>query len=153
MRFLKGILLVVLCCLSCTEVNRSPKPEPFYDQGKMVDIMTDMYLMEGVLSLNRKAFLKASVRPDSFLFKKYKMDSLSYAKNFNYYIDRVDEYQEILEQVSVRLDTIKSTINKEELERSLSTQLLVKEDSIVIDTVNKKQLRIPRNNPSPKVDQ
>lgn len=145
MRFIACFILVIGLLTSCAEVKKSEKPDNFYDQEKMVRITTDMYLMEGVLSTNRKAFLKTAVRPDSFLFKKYRTDSITYAQNFNYYIDRIDEYAIILDKVSERLTAIQKGMNKEELERSLNKNITPKEDSIVLDSVNKKQLRIPKN--------
>jgi hypothetical protein len=145
MRFIACFILVVGLLTSCTNVKKSEKPDNFYDQEKMVRITTDMYLLEGVMSTNRRSFLKTAVRPDSFLFKKYRTDSLTYAQNFNYYIDRIDEYEVILEKVSERLISIQKGMNKEELEQSLNKNLILKEDSIVLDTVNKKQLRVPKS--------
>lgn len=145
MRLVRFFILVSVFFTSCTHVEKSNEPENLYGQEKMVRITTDMYLMEGVLSTNRKAFLKTAIRPDSFLFKKYRTDSLTYAANFNYYIDRIEEYDIILEKVNERLLAIQKNMDKDKLEQELNKNILVREDSIILDTVNKKQLRVPKN--------
>jgi hypothetical protein len=139
-----------MVCSSCTQVKKTEKPDPFYDQGKMVDIMTDMYLMEGVMSSNRKAFLKLAVRPDSFLYKKYTIDSLSYENNFYYYMDRIEKYEVILDQVQLRLEGIKDEFNKVDLEKSISEQESSQNDTIINDTINKKQKRVLKKSLSPQ---
>ncbi|MGB5982799.1 MAG: DUF4296 domain-containing protein [Nonlabens sp.] len=107
----KLILFVALLgFFSCENVEKSPKPDPFFDQDKMSDILTDMYLIEGAQSSNRLAFLNTAIRPDSFLYNKYEMDSLIYQKNFHYYVDHADLYVQLLEQTEKKLVNIKEKV-------------------------------------------
>ncbi len=145
MRQLFYFMVFALLCCCCKQVNKSEKPTPFYDQEKMVSIITDMYLMEGSMSTNRKSFLETSIRPDSFLYKKYRIDSIGYVQNFNYYSDRVEEYEEILNLVEKRLKNIQKDINKIENEPATIEGIKSKNDSILIDSMLQKQLKRPRN--------
>jgi len=144
MRYIVLFLTFILFGTACTEVRRSEKPDPFYDQEKMVEIITDMYLMEGSMSTNRKSFLETSIRPDSFLYKKHRMDSIGYVRNFNYYTDRIDEYEEILNLVEARLDKMKAHIDQKEVEQSILKPDIVAKDSILIDSIAKGLKKLPK---------
>ena len=108
-KFLFYISVVAVFC-ACGDVERTPKPDPFFEKDKMSNILMDMYLIEGSQNSNRRSFLKTAIRPDSFLYKKYKMDSLSYMKNFNYYTDRVEMYNEVLEITQSKLQALEDSI-------------------------------------------
>ncbi|ARN78624.1 hypothetical protein BST97_11845 [Nonlabens spongiae] len=107
------IVIILLALHSCQNIERTEKPDPFFGEDKMSDILVDMYLIEGTQSINRRSFLNTGIKPDSFLYDKYGMDSLSYQKNFYYYADRADEYVQLLELVQTKLEKIKKDVLEE----------------------------------------
>jgi len=113
MKKLFFILLLCICTQSCQNIERSPKPDPFFGEEKMSDILVEMYLIEGAQSSNRRSFLQTGIKPDSFIYGKYDIDSLSYQKNLYYYTDRAEEYVELLELVENKLEKIKQDVINE----------------------------------------
>ena len=73
--------------------------------------MTDVYLVEGSMTSNRKSFIDLGVIPDQYIYEKHKIDSLSFKANFNYYADRVEVFMEILDIVDENLLVIKDSVN------------------------------------------
>lgn len=126
----KSLVIICLIIASCNQVNYTPKPEPFLSKNKMAAIMTDLYLIEGVFSTNQTAFLKTGTLPHKFIYKKHKVDSLIFQKNFAYYADRPEDYQEILEITNQHLEK-----QKEKIENKLLQEREKKENTTVSDSL------------------
>ncbi len=146
------ILIILMTLYSCQNIERTEKPDPFFGEEKMSDILVDMYLIEGAQSSNRRTFLQTGIKPDSFIYAKYNMDSLSYQKNFYYYTDRAEEYVQLLELVETKLEKIKKEV-LEEGERKAEEQRIkdslkreeIKKNSKPLDSailLDKKDLKI-----------
>lgn len=108
MKFYLFIALIFLA--SCSNINHVDRPEDFYGDEKMVEIMTDLYLMEASMTANRTTFASLETLPHDFIYEKYETDSIVFSKNINYYSDRNSKYKEIMEQVQLRLEVIKDTV-------------------------------------------
>lgn len=108
MKFFLYIALIFLA--SCSDINNVERPDDFYGDEKMVEIMTDLYLMEASMTANRTAFTSLEMLPHDFIYEKYKTDSIVFSKNLNYYADRNSKYKEIMEQVQLKLEVIKDTV-------------------------------------------
>ncbi|MBF4986019.1 DUF4296 domain-containing protein [Nonlabens mediterrranea] len=133
MRKLIAILLVITIG-ACSGIERTPKPDPFFDTEKMASIMTDVYLIEGSMTSNRKSFVDLGVVPDQYIYSKHGIDSISFKNNFNYYADRVEEYIEVLELVEKRLLVVKDSVT---LRQSNSKKDIQKIDSISKSKIDK----------------
>ncbi|EAS20371.1 hypothetical protein BBFL7_01256 [Flavobacteria bacterium BBFL7] len=133
MRKLIAILLVTIIG-ACSGIERTPKPDPFFDTEKMASIMTDVYLIEGSMTSNRKSFVDLGVVPDQYIYSKHGIDSISFKNNFNYYADRVEEYIEVLELVEKRLLVVKDSVT---LRQSNSKKDIQKIDSISKSKIDK----------------
>ncbi|MGB3590665.1 MAG: DUF4296 domain-containing protein [Nonlabens sp.] len=105
-----SLIVLLLLFTACSHIELAPKPDDFYDTEKMAAILTDLYLIDGSLQTNRRAFLNTRTRPDSFIYRKHGIDSLTYAQNFNYYTDRTTEYLEVIEQVVKNVEVIQAGI-------------------------------------------
>ncbi len=107
----KSILFILLIVLSaCDSITSTPKPDEFYGDEKMADILTDLYLMESAMTTSRGQFTELQVFPDSLIYSKYDTDSLTFADNLYYYSDRVEEYNLLMDKVLVRLDVLKDSV-------------------------------------------
>jgi hypothetical protein len=98
------ILIVIIVVASCSDVKKTPEPETLYSQEKMAEILYDMYLIDGTLQTNRRAFIDLKVAPDEYLYQNHKIDSVTFAKNLAYYNDRIDQYLEIVENVEEKIN-------------------------------------------------
>ncbi|KQC32619.1 hypothetical protein AAU57_04220 [Nonlabens sp. YIK11] len=95
----------------CQNIEKSPKPDDFYGDDKMIEIMTDLYLMEASMTTNRVTFTDLKVLPHEFIYDKYETDSLTFAENLEYYTDRNDKYLELMEQVKTKMEVLRDTID------------------------------------------
>ncbi len=99
----KTLVILGILVTSCNQVRYSPKPDRFLDKDKMAAVMADIYLIEGALATNQTAFLNTKTLPHKFVYKKHKIDSVTFQKNFAYYADRPEDYEEILKRTNERL--------------------------------------------------
>tara|TARA_R110002012_G_scaffold53046_1_gene136358 strand:+ start:1771 stop:2190 length:420 start_codon:yes stop_codon:yes gene_type:complete len=128
-------LLVILSLLiigACSGIQKSPKPDPFFDTEKMASIMTDVYLIEGSMTSNRKSFVDLGIIPDQYVYQKHGIDSISYKNNFNYYADRVEDFIEVLDLVDVKLLVIKDSVT--------ARQNNVNKDVSQLDSISKNKI-------------
>ena len=123
---------------SCTEIEKTPRPDNFYGDDKMADIMTDLYLMESSMTTNRRNFTDLKMLPNDYIYKKYGTDSVTFKENLYYYSDRHIEYKELMVMVEERLNILKDTVaarQKKQLnesggpEKKLDTTLILDPDN------------------------
>ncbi len=126
-RILQIVLLLTI--FSCAEIEQTPAPDPLYSKEQMATILYDLYLMDGSLQTNRRAFTDLKVAPDQYIYKKYDTDSISFANNLEYYTDRVEEYLEIIEMVEQKVDIKKDSLDAVKKE---TRELKVVSDTLAI---------------------
>ena len=133
MRNIVGTLFVLLIA-SCNQVKYAPKPSPLLDKDAMTAIMTDVYLLDSSFATNQRAYLETGVLPHKFIYKKHKIDSLTFKKNFAYYVDRPEDYREILDRVKMQLE-----LKKKNLQEIMEIEAKQREVNPAIDTIREVQ--------------
>lgn len=104
--FLLGLMLTVSCQDSVVE-----KPDNLIDKDQMVDIIYDLSLLEAIKSSNYSSLESRKIDPNTYIYKKYKIDSLQFAKSDRYYASDIDVYSGIYDKVSKRLESNKNAID------------------------------------------
>lgn len=109
----KVIILVcgVLALIGCNG-NSVEKPNNLIGKDKMVDILYDISLLEAIKNQNINGGL-SSKAGNSYIYKKYKIDSLQFVKSNKYYAANIEEYKKMVEQVKARLTTETAKIEAE----------------------------------------
>lgn len=97
--FIFGILLLVSGCGD----EAVKKPDNLIEKDKMVDIIYDLSLVEAIRSQRPTVFEKNNINPNTYIYKKYGIDSLQFAKSNEYYASDIKGYKKIYEEVSKRL--------------------------------------------------
>ncbi len=103
---MKKILLIAVAFLIVVSCQKSSvkKPDNLIPEEKMVDIIFDLSLLEAVKSQSYNAKGdKMNINPNAFIFSKYKVDSIQFAKSDQYYASDVSNYKKIYEQVNERI--------------------------------------------------
>ena len=80
MKFFLAILSSITLFISCKD-NAISKPDRLIEEDKMVAIFYDLAIIEGMKSQNPSDF--QSFRSNDFIYKKFKIDSLQFAKAQN----------------------------------------------------------------------
>ena len=100
-------LSIVLLLISCQDAVE--KPKNLIDEDKMIDILYDFALLEGIkadYSLNQQ-----SLNPEKFIYKKYKIDSLQFVQSNAYYASDVQHYKEMYQKLNSKIDLKKTAID------------------------------------------
>ncbi|MDP2424403.1 MAG: DUF4296 domain-containing protein [Bacteroidales bacterium] len=109
------ILLLFVFCLACNQED--PLPEYVLDQQKMVEVLVDMQLIEGVLNQQQNVapdvFNMSQIYYDS-LYTKYGISHEILDSSLSYYGRRPKVLEKILEEVITALNKIELDAEQEE---------------------------------------
>lgn len=122
MRKIILFLAIAIVFVSCKE-EVVPKPKQLISQDVMVDIMYDLTILEAIKNQNPASLDTFKINSRAYIFKKYKIDSIQYAKSNIYYASDYNEYKSMFEQISKRLEvktqTVDSLIKKQKKKKSV----------------------------------
>jgi DNA repair ATPase RecN len=137
------IIIVGFLLLSCTSNTILKKPDNLIPKDEMVDLLTDLFIAMNAQN-TKNIDLKRNVDYFPLVFEKYKIDSTQFKESNYYYTSKVDDYDEILNEVQKRLEKLNEFYNKEKkLKDSLETATKKTEDSIKRVERFKKPIRKP----------
>ena len=127
MKKLVFIFTVAILFFSCN-TDLVKKPDNLIDKRKMGDILYDMSLLEALKYQNPNSLYENGINPKTYVFKKYKIDSITYSQNQRYYASDSRKYKKIYKKVIERLDleqkkmndTTKATNASDDVKKSFS---------------------------------
>ena len=70
----------------------------------MVDILYDVSLLQAIEGSMPNKLMEHNIEMDQYIFKKYKIDSVQFAKSNVYYASDYNEYKSMFEQIRKRLE-------------------------------------------------
>ena len=106
------ILFIFFTLASCTSRTIYKKPENLIGKEKMINIWTDLYIAIGAKSLKTKK-LEKNKNYIPLVLEKYKIDSIQFSRSNIYYTSRIEEYEEMFEEVQKRLNDLKNIYDPE----------------------------------------
>jgi Domain of unknown function (DUF4296) len=135
---MKYFFYIAICMLfaGCQDIKRPEKPKDLIPEDTMAALLSEIYLGNAARSIDNKTMRKSGIKIDSFLFKKYNVDSLQFAKSNAYYASDLDAYNAIFQKIERKLETLKN----EESERKLREDSIRKAQKKVNDTTKLKEL-------------
>lgn len=96
-------LFVTIFIVSCSK-NPVPKPDNLLDEKTMVDILYDVSLLQAIEGSMPNKLMEHNIEMDQYIFKKYKIDSVTYRQNQMYYAGDARKFKKIYKKVLERLD-------------------------------------------------
>ncbi|WP_163400574.1 DUF4296 domain-containing protein [Flavobacterium fluviatile] len=105
------IILVVFISVSCKK-ELVKEPENLIEKEKMVDIIYDLSVLDAIKYQQPLSLDSVESNPAKFIFKKYKVDSLQFARSNMYYAADFDTYKEMFDEISARLEKEKKSTEK-----------------------------------------
>lgn len=116
------LLLALQLFAACQNVERPEKPDNLIAEDKLKDILYDVSLINAARDFSRGQLTNAGIEPDTFVYEKYNIDSLQFAKSVAYYSVDFNRYLKIWEDVNLRLevkrDEVDSLIRKKDSVRA-----------------------------------
>lgn len=100
--------LVLLLIVACQSVESPPEPKPLLDQNKMVELISDLIILDATMSVNSNKLEEIKVIPNQFIFQKYALDSAQIAANLRYYNEEISQNKELYAQAKSRVEALKN---------------------------------------------
>ncbi len=102
---IKGIFIVFLLGLVTFSCQKDPvkKPKKFIEEETMISILYDLSLLEAIKSNNPVILEQHQINPHTYIYKKYKIDSLQFVENNLYYAADLKRYKKMYEKVEFQL--------------------------------------------------
>lgn len=103
----KFLVLVMSLVLSSCSKNPVPKPDPLLDDEVMTNILFDIAILQTAEGSMPYRLAENNIKVNTFIYDKYKIDSLTYYQNQKYYAADSKKYKQMFQEVLDRLDRIK----------------------------------------------
>jgi hypothetical protein len=103
MKIYRLAFLLLIFVLACEGKTHIEKPENLIPPDVMEDLLYDMYVANGAVSVENVNKEK-NINYMYFVSQKYQIDSVRFSISNDYYTSQVDEYSKILERVKTRLE-------------------------------------------------
>ncbi len=131
-RHIFSILALVFLVISCQHINKTEKPDNLIPEKKMVDILTELFLVQSARDYNKSKLEKIGVTPDTYIYEKFGIDSLQFEKSSEWYSENYMQYERIYDSVKARVEVMKKRVDSlAEREREIKDSInLAKKDSI-----------------------
>ena len=105
------LLSVLIVIGACSNKNEIPKPAKPIDKAVMENILYDLSLLQALKSYSPGKLTDNSINSKTYIYQKYKIDSLQFVENNKYFASDIDAYKIMFENVSNRLQNEKSKID------------------------------------------
>jgi uncharacterized protein DUF4296 len=134
---------VMVCLTSCYNVNESVVvvPEKLFSKSKMVEVLTDVQLVEAGLSINENRSYEMELKPKYYklVLETHNISLKELKDNINYYQSNPKVMEEIYESVLANLSKLQSEvlIEVEDFENSEDSIALIKDS---LDLISKKTI-------------
>jgi hypothetical protein len=110
MRKAVSFLVISILFLSCKE-EAVEKPDRLIEKRKMVNIMYDLAILEGIKYQNPNSLVTYDISPSQYIYKKYKIDSLQFAQSNVYYASNYEDYKDVFDEIIKRIDDQKRVMD------------------------------------------
>lgn len=121
-----SIIFIVFIGLSCQDVNHMGKPKNLIPEDKMVDILTEMAIVNAARNYNKIMLEQTGIKPDQYIYDKFAIDSVQFEKSNAYYTEKYDDYERVFDKVKDSLQSLKTHFDE-----------LIAEENRVKDSINK----------------
>jgi hypothetical protein len=98
-----GLVFCMIAIFACTN-NPVPKPDRLLDDEVMTDILYDLAILQAIDGSLPNKLTENNLEGKKYIYKKYKIDSITYYQNQRYYAADIKKYKEIYQEVLDRLD-------------------------------------------------
>ncbi len=106
----KWSLIFLILLVSCQNVEEIKKPDSLIPEQKMVEVLTDLAILNSAKNYNRRILEETGLPLKTFLYDKYQIDSLQLAQSTEYYAKNYTQFKKIYDQVKSNLDKMKTDL-------------------------------------------
>src|SRR6478752_8046497 len=110
MKKLLSLFTLIALLVSCNK-DLVEKPDNLIDKKVMGDILYDISILEALKYQNQDSLYTNGINPKTYIYKKYKIDSLQFAKSNAYYAADYREYKKMFDDLNQRVKKEKAAID------------------------------------------
>ncbi|WP_298494207.1 DUF4296 domain-containing protein [uncultured Algibacter sp.] len=110
---LKRFILCVgifFIAVACNKLKGPKKPKNLISKDKMVNILIDAKLITSANSKNKTIMRDSGLDMNTYVYKKYNIDSLQFALSNDYYSFYIEDYEEIYTKLADSLVALKEEL-------------------------------------------
>lgn len=122
-------VLALMLLFSCQDIKKVDRPNDLIPEQKMVEVLTDLSLINSAKNYNRRLLEETGLRPSEFLYQKHNIDSLQLARSTEYYASNPEQIDRIYKQLQNNLEEMRDKleiVTEEEKRIKDSLQLIDK---------------------------
>ena len=97
-----ALVIVSVIMFSCGG-STVEKPERLLSEDEMTNIIYDITMIQAFRSVKPEVLDYNNIKGQEYIFKKYKIDSLTFAQNNAWYTANMDKYEAIQKKVTERI--------------------------------------------------
>ncbi|MFC6098175.1 DUF4296 domain-containing protein [Flavobacterium qiangtangense] len=127
------LFLVVFSSLASCQSDSVEKPDNLIPEDKMIDIIYDLSILQAMRNSNQSVLDSNSINPNTYIYKKYKIDSLQFAKSNQYYAAKsIKEYDQLYQSVNDRIVKNKAAVDTLLAKQKRNDKKLIKSDTLKV---------------------
>jgi hypothetical protein len=107
----KTLSLALLVLVFSCKPSTVKRPDNLIGESQMVDMLYDLALLEAIRTQQPVKLEAQGLTPDTYIYKKYKVDSLQFAQSNQYYAADIEKYKKLYDRVEERLQKNKKTVD------------------------------------------
>lgn len=101
-------LFLIVLIYGCQDISPVDVPERLIAQKQMEDIMYESIMINAARGYKVSMLKQVGVKPETYVFEKFEIDSAIYAQNLIYYTADIEKYKEMNTRVLQRINTLHS---------------------------------------------
>lgn len=139
------VVFLLLISFSCQDLDKTERPNDLIPEGKMIDVLTEIALLNAARNYNKQKLESTGIDPEEFIFKRFNIDSLQFERSNDYYSEQYSDYERIYDSVKVRLQIIKTRMDSlREIEVRIedSIKLAIKDSLRALDTLKLDSVKV-----------
>ena len=105
------MISLILLLFNCQINDKNTDQYDIISEKKMIDIIYDMALINVSKGINKRILENNGMKPQPYILKKYKIDSMLFVRSNNFYAKDLDKYLYIYDQVLKKLEKNRQLIN------------------------------------------
>lgn len=138
------ILLILFIAFACRDADKVREPDNLIPENKMVEVLTDLSLLNSAKNYNRRQLESTGLRPIEYLYDRHGIDSVRLAQSTRYYANYPADLERIYTRVKDNLESLKTDLElirdqekkeKDSLQRENDTVLQIQQngDSVYVN--------------------
>ncbi|TPD68408.1 DUF4296 domain-containing protein [Flavobacterium microcysteis] len=136
----KYFLLLVLLSMASCQQKAIEEPANLIPRDKMKQIIYDLSLLQGIKGVSPAALDSNGINPATYVYKKYKIDSLQFAKSDQYYaVENIKEYAKMYEDISKLVGEEKMRIDSQLSKEADTTKTIERSNMVKANKDSAKQ--------------